>query len=449
MSFANKFVKKMNEKAGEDMFKKASDFNINDTAIYYKTTIPVLNALLSDGDFEKGFPCNKIIVLAGEKQTGKSFIMRAMEDAFLKGNPHNILFKFDSEGATTNDMMEDFGMDTTRTIINTPKSVEEFRHVTTNLIEDYIQDKKKGKHEFLSLIADIKPKKAIKNMEEYIKESKGVLAKYVKDSEIIKEYPDMFEKMVEDYALHMNDEGFAVEAVYELYFPKIMITLDSLGLLPTEKEQTDARDNNNKSDMGRRAQLIKGLFRLLTNQSNLASIPMVIINHIYTEMSMYGTSRMSGGQGAYYAADIILFLYKKKIRNKVTKEQLGSEVRCKVDKSRFIKEGSDMIVEILFGMGLNRMSSIFELSLEAGLVKKLTSKSYQLDGSADKLSRDEVLPEIEKLLDNKEYMGKLSKYVYDKYSLFSKSTIANKINSDIDDMLESMEEEETATNVEQ
>ena len=59
-----------------------------------------------------------------------------------------------------------------------------------------------------------------------------------------------------------------------------MFVLDSLGMLSTEKEITDALNDKQVRDMTK-SQLIKGAFRMLTLKLGQANIPMIVTNHTY------------------------------------------------------------------------------------------------------------------------------------------------------------------------
>jgi hypothetical protein len=60
----------------------------------------------------------------------------------------------------------------------------------------------------------------------------------------------------------------------------MMIVLDSLGMLSTEKEVNDSAEGKNVRDMTR-AQGVKATFRVLTLKLGKARIPLVMTNHVY------------------------------------------------------------------------------------------------------------------------------------------------------------------------
>ena len=80
-----------------------------------------------------------------------------------------------------------------------------------------------------------------------------------------------------------------------------MFVLDSLGMLSTEKEITDALNDKQVRDMTK-SQLVKGAFRMLTLKLGQANIPVIVTNHTYDVIGAYvPTKEMGGGSGLKYA----------------------------------------------------------------------------------------------------------------------------------------------------
>ena len=101
-----------------------------------------------------------------------------------------------------------------------------------------------------------------------------------------------------------------------------MFVLDSLGMLSTEKEITDALNDKQVRDMTK-SQLVKGAFRIFTLKLGQANIPMIVTNHTYDVIGSYvPTKEMGGGSGLKYAASTIIYLSKKKRKM----EQKSSEI---------------------------------------------------------------------------------------------------------------------------
>ena len=76
----------------------------------------------------------------------------------------------------------------------------------------------------------------------------------------------------------------------------MLFVLDSLGMLSTEKEITDALADKNVRDMTK-SQLVKGAFRMLTLKLGQAKIPLLVTNHTYDVIGSYvPTKEMGGGE---------------------------------------------------------------------------------------------------------------------------------------------------------
>jgi hypothetical protein len=64
---------------------------------------------------------------------------------------------------------------------------------------------------------------------------------------------------------------------------KVFIFIDSIGNLASKKEAENALSENSAADMTR-ARMLKSLFRIVTPLVNSLDIPMVAVNHIYSEL---------------------------------------------------------------------------------------------------------------------------------------------------------------------
>jgi intein/homing endonuclease len=63
--------------------------------------------------------------------------------------------------------------------------------------------------------------------------------------------------------------------------PKVLLVLDSLGMLSTDKELADAIKGHNAADMGAKAKELRKLFRVITLDLTAAKIPLICTNHVY------------------------------------------------------------------------------------------------------------------------------------------------------------------------
>jgi len=168
-----------------------------------------------------------------------------------------------------------------------------------------------------------------------------------------------------------------------------MFVLDSLGMLSTEKEITDALNDKQVRDMTK-SQLVKGAFRMLTLKLGQANVPLIVTNHTYDVIGAYvPTKEMGGGSGLKYAASTIIYLTKKK--EKDGKEVIGNIIKAKTHKSRLSKENKTVEIRLFYDdRGLDRYYGLLELGEIGGLWKNVAGR-YEIGGK--KIYAKQILSE--------------------------------------------------------
>jgi len=171
-----------------------------------------------------------------------------------------------------------------------------------------------------------------------------------------------------------------------------MFVLDSLGMLSTEKEITDALNDKQVRDMTK-SQLVKGAFRMLTLKLGQANIPLIVTNHTYDVIGSYvPTKEMGGGSGLKYAASTIIYLSKKKEKDKT--EVVGNIIKAKTAKSRLSKENKQVEIRLYYDeRGLDRYYGLLELGELGGMWKNVAGR-YEIDGK--KIYAKQIYAEPEK-----------------------------------------------------
>jgi len=121
--------------------------------------------------------------------------------------------------------------------------------------------------------------------------------------------------------------------------PKVMVVLDSLGNLSSEKEVTDSVEGSDKRDMTKQQQ-IRRLFRVNGLQFAKLGIPFIVCAHTYEKIGSYFPGQeVSGGGGIKYHASIIFELSKKKL------EDEEAEKRLKAKNVDSVKVGITVVVK--------------------------------------------------------------------------------------------------------
>lgn len=133
--------------------------------------------------------------------------------------------------------------------------------------------------------------------------------------------------------------------------PKILLILDSLGMLSTDKELRDAIEGKNAADMGAKAKELRKLFRVITLDLTQAKIPLVCTNHVYAGGGYIPTKESSGGDGPIFAMSVISFLSKAQLKEGNSTTKTGIIVTSNLRKSRFtIPEPVKFHISFLNGM---------------------------------------------------------------------------------------------------
>lgn len=286
---------------------------------YIDTGCYILNALLSSSIFG-GMPDNKVLGLAGESSTGKTFFALSIAKHFLIQNPESFVFYYDTETAVTKDMLVSRDIDVNRFVIVEPITIQDFRTHIIKVLDNYSKTKEEDR-------------------------------------------------------------------------PKMMVCLDSLGNLPSQKELEDATDGKDVRDMTK-AQLWRSVFRILSQKFGRMKVPMITTNHTYDIIGSYvPMKKMGGGDGFRYNADQIAYLFKKK--DKDGTDVVGNILKIKLDKSRITKQDSECEVKLSYSKGLDRYYGLLELGEKHGLVKKVGTR-YEINGDETKVYAKTVYENPEK-----------------------------------------------------
>ena len=148
----NDFLKDIIKSTGNEYAALVEDgVEAGDVSSFIQTGSYVFNALLS-GSIYGGLPSNKILALAGESATGKTYFLMGIVKNFLDANPDAGVIYFESESAITKQMVIDRGIDAKRMVIVPVTTVQEFRTQAIKVIDTYLaQNEADRKPMFLCL----------------------------------------------------------------------------------------------------------------------------------------------------------------------------------------------------------------------------------------------------------------------------------------------------------
>ena len=148
----NDFLKDIIKSTGNEYASLVEDgVEAGDVENFIDTGSYIFNALLS-GSIYGGLPSNKLLALAGESATGKTYFLMGIVKNFLDANPDAGVIYFESESAITKQMVVDRGIDPKRMVIVPVTTVQEFRTQAIRVLDTYLaQNEADRKPMFLCL----------------------------------------------------------------------------------------------------------------------------------------------------------------------------------------------------------------------------------------------------------------------------------------------------------
>lgn len=165
--------------------------------------------------------------------------------------------------------------------------------------------------------------------------------------------------------------------------PKILLVLDSLGMLSTDKELNDAISGKNAADMGAKAKELRKLFRVITLDLTAAKIPLVCTNHVYAGGGFFPTKESSGGDGPIFAMSVISFLSKAQLKEGNSTTKTGIIVTSNLKKSRFTVP-EPVKFHISFANGMNPYVGLQDfISWEACGIGRGKFEEKKVDGKKE------------------------------------------------------------------
>lgn len=346
------------DKKALEVFKALDKLNpdavfLSETALskvddYFDTGCMVLNSILS-GSLYGGVPKGRITGFSGPSMCGKTYIInKILGNAQKKGL---IPVIFDTEAAVDDDSARNVGLD--------PDGV---KYVPVNTVEEC-------RNQLVSLLDGI--------------DKQGLNGKFI-------------------------------------------ISIDSLGNLAAEKEIADAEKGKSAADMGLRAKSLKSMMRILTMRAARTGTTILFANHTYEDPAALYPSlvkNQAGGKGPIYLASVLVQLANKGEKQDSgneddemlpeAKKYSGATLRALTVKNRFIPPFLECEMYLNFKTGLNKYSGLKELAVNHDVIQQNGATyamgdrklGYYKNWSKDEKLWEEILPEVEKVLQEKYCYG--------------------------------------------
>lgn len=93
-----------------------------------------------------------------------------------------------------------------------------------------------------------------------------------------------------------------------------------------------------------------------------------LFNGIVAHNSMFPRAIVGGGTGIFLSSDTIWIIGRQQDKDTKTKEIEGYKFIINIEKSRYVKEKSQIPIDISYESGINKWSGLLDLAVEAGYV---------------------------------------------------------------------------------
>ncbi len=368
---------------GDDLFeymKKLNEFafipaegSMYDLKGWSDTGVGILNLVLSDADIDKGLVDGKRYVLAGENSVAKTLVALQIVSSFLKKDPDNKVFYFESESAVLSQHLDEVGIDKQRIMILPVAFIEDFRTQVLNVLDKIIEKKesKEGcsKHYLICL------------------DSLGMMSS--RDEE---------EKSLGDSDKKSMSKPQLIASTYRQI---------AMRCARSQCPFITIQHVHNKTG-GNGAPATGFGFKMPDKE-------------------------IQGGEVLRYCGDVIIYLSKANEYDESKTAKVGIKAMMKIKKSRFMKDNVTFPLTILYGVGILKYSGLFDEGIKAGIFSP-RSNFYDNTISGKKFFKADLKNRPEEIYDEKT-LGALKAYLANKYSLFGKANDSD-VDEFVDDSID-------------
>jgi len=163
--------------------------------------------------------------------------------------------------------------------------------------------------------------------------------------------------------------------------PKILIVIDSLGMLMTETEEENYAKGVSKGDQGQRSKQTKAMLREFVQAIKHLNISIVVTDGVYKNQDLLN------GEGLYIVNDAekfslshIALLSKLKLKDKNdSKNILGMRMKVEGYKTRFTQPFQTVTIEVPYETGMDPYNGLLDVAKNLGIITQ-KGAYYSLPG---------------------------------------------------------------------
>jgi RecA/RadA recombinase len=180
---------------------------------------------------------------------------------------------------------------------------------------------------------------------------------------------EMLGELIELYKAQNADKPYAER-------PRMLIIIDSLGMLITPTQLSQFMEGDQKGDLGIKAKQITNMIRVMMSKIASQPIGLIATNHVYDSQDKYKPDNISGGKMLEFATSIIVQMNKHLLKEDEEGVKLaGGEVAgirstVVVRKSRYAKPFEKVYIDIPYDTGMDPYSGLFDLFQKKGVIEK-------------------------------------------------------------------------------
>jgi len=163
--------------------------------------------------------------------------------------------------------------------------------------------------------------------------------------------------------------------------PKILIAIDSLGMLTTDTELKNYEDGVSKGDQGQRSKQTKQMLREFVQAIKHLNISIVVTSDVYKNQDpMNGEGVWIVNDAAKYSLSHIALLSKLKLKDKKdTKNILGIRMKVEGYKTRFTRPYQSVTIEVPYETGMDPYNGLIDVAKNIGVLVQKGSYYYLPD----------------------------------------------------------------------
>jgi len=183
-------------------------------------------------------------------------------------------------------------------------------------------------------------------------------------------------KVVSKFTTGYKDEyGTAVDG------PKILIVIDSLGMLMTDSESDNYDKGLSKGDMGQRSKQLKQMLREFVQAIKHLNISILVSSDVYKNQDLLnGEGLWIVNDAAKFSLSHIALLSKLKLKDKKdTKNILGIRMKVEGYKTRFTRPFQTVTIEVPYATGMDPYNGLIDVAKSLGVLEQRGAYYYLPD----------------------------------------------------------------------